>query len=157
MASAPIPLTQFDANKKHSDRERWICIYPAYINSKKSRQEGRKVAKENGVDNPSYQEIKDVLGVTGLQFLVENKLYPRERSKELQCRGRIRVQIKNDDGKPIKDEFATRDSVLLYLGKSIPQLKSRQNRQNEPAQQATTASSSSSGAGQKKGGKNKRR
>lgn len=156
MASAPTPLTQFDANKKHSDRERWICIYPAYINSKKSRQEGRKVAKENGVVDPSYQEIKDVLGVTGLQFLVENKLYPREKSKELQCRGRIRVQIKNDDGKPIKDEFATRDSVLLYLGKSIPQLKSRQNRQNEPAAQATTATTSSSGASQKKG-KNKRR
>lgn len=155
MATAAVPLTQFDANKKHSDRERWICIYPAYINSKKSRQEGRKVAKENAVDNPSYQEIKDVLGVTGLAFLVENKLYPREKSKEIQCRGRIRVQIKNDDGKPIKGEFATRDSVLLYLGKSIPQLKSRQNRQNEPAQQAAAASSSS-GTSQKKG-KNKRR
>ncbi|XP_063698279.1 signal recognition particle 19 kDa protein [Culicoides brevitarsis] len=156
MASAPIPLTQFDANKKHSDRERWICIYPAYINSKKSRQEGRKVAKENAVDNPSYQEIKDVLGVTGLQFLVENKLYPRERSKELQCRGRIRVQIKNDDGQPIKEEFATRDSVLLYLGKSIPQLKSRQNRPNDAAAQPTT-SSSSTGVSQKNKSKNKRR
>lgn len=156
MATAAIPLTQFDANKKHSDRERWICIYPAYINSKKSRQEGRKVAKENAVDNPSYQEIKDVLGVTGLPFLVENKLYPREKSKELQCRGRIRVQIKNDDGKPIKGEFGTRDSVLLYLGKSIPQLKSRQNRQNEANVQQTAATSTSTGASQKKG-KNKRR
>lgn len=157
MATAAIPLTQFDANKKHSDRERWICIYPAYINSKKSRQEGRKVAKENAVDNPSYQEIKDVLGVTGLPFLVENKLYPRERSKELQCRGRIRVQIKNDDGKPMKEEFGTRDSVLLYLGKSIPQLKSRQNRQNEPAQQAVAASSGASSSSSQKKGKNKRR
>uniref|UniRef100_A0A336MX53 CSON004935 protein n=1 Tax=Culicoides sonorensis TaxID=179676 RepID=A0A336MX53_CULSO len=155
MAGAPIPMTQFDSNKKHSDRERWICIYPAYINSKKSRQEGRKIAKENAVENPSYQEIKDVLGLTGLSFLVENKLYPREKSKELQCRGRIRVQIKNDDGKPINPEYPTRDSVLLYLGKSIPQLKSRQNRQNEPAQQAS-ASVSTSGTSQKKG-KNKRR
>lgn len=83
-------------------QKRWICIYPAYINSKKSRQEGRKVAKEYCVDNPTYQEIKDVLSnstlkvgvenktyqeikdalaASTLNVCVENKLYPREKSK----------------------------------------------------------------------------
>lgn len=26
--------------------DRWICVYPVYINSKKSLAEGRKIAKE---------------------------------------------------------------------------------------------------------------
>lgn len=60
---------------------RWICIYPAYINSKKSRQEGRKIRKELCVENPTFQEMKDVLSVSNLRIGIENKLYPREKSK----------------------------------------------------------------------------
>lgn len=56
-------------------KKRWICIYPAYINSKKSRQEGRKVAKQYCVDNPTYQEIKDVLSSSTAKVGVENKTY----------------------------------------------------------------------------------
>lgn len=89
-------------NAKHSDKERsveqntqqssiqftsfaffcrWICIYPAYINSKKSRQEGRKIRKDLCVENPTHQEIKDILLVSNLRIGIENKLYPREKSK----------------------------------------------------------------------------
>lgn len=60
---------------------RWICIYPAYINSTKSRKEGRKLRKDLCVENPTYQEIKDVLSVSNLRIGIENKLYPREKSK----------------------------------------------------------------------------
>lgn len=60
---------------------RWICVYPAYINSKKTRQEGRKVRKDLCVENPTYQEIKDVLAASNLRIGVENKMYPREKSK----------------------------------------------------------------------------
>lgn len=60
---------------------RWICIYPAYINSKKTLAQGRKLPKESCVENPTHQEIRDVLITTGLKVGVENKLYPREQSK----------------------------------------------------------------------------
>lgn len=60
---------------------RWICIYPAYLNSKKSRQQGRRLAKEHCVEHPTFQEIKDVLSVCKLNIGVENKMYPREKSK----------------------------------------------------------------------------
>lgn len=60
---------------------RFVCIYPQYINSKKTRQEGRKIKKENCVENPTYQEIKDVLALTNMNMYIENKIYPRERSK----------------------------------------------------------------------------
>lgn len=43
-------------------------------------------------------------------------------------RGRIRVQIKDDDGIPINSEFPSRESVMKYIGESIPKLKTRQNR-----------------------------
>lgn len=43
-------------------------------------------------------------------------------------RGRIRVQIKNDDGIPLKPEYSTRESVMKFIGEAIPKLKTRQNR-----------------------------
>ncbi len=40
---------------------RWICIYPAYLNSAKTRAEGRLLAKDKCLPNPSILEIRDVL------------------------------------------------------------------------------------------------
>lgn len=113
--------------------------------------------------------------MTKLQVGVENKQYPREQSKvnsiyivfktkhnfifdsqELLYRGRIRVQLKNDDCSPVNPEFPTRDSLLVYIGEKIPQLKSRQNKPAEPTASAgqPQPASSSSGGNKKK---NKRR
>nr|BAN20859.1 conserved hypothetical protein [Riptortus pedestris] len=143
--------TGWSPDKTHSDRERWICIYPAYLNSKKTLAEGRRVPKEKGVENPTYQEIRDVLSAAGLKVGVENKLYCREKSKEMLYRGRIRVQIKNDNGSPLNPDFPTRESVMLHACAMIPKLKSRQGKHtSEPAQ------SSSGGGGGKKKGKGRR-
>ncbi|KAL5291006.1 SRP19 family protein [Megaselia abdita] len=157
MAAAPPVKRNWSSALKHSDPERWVAIYPAYINSKKTRQDGRRIPLEQCVENPTYSEIRDVLTTTKLQVGVENKQYPRERSKELLYRGRIRVQLKNDDGTPVNPEFPTRESLLVYIGEKIPQLKSRQNKPAEPAAsgQPQVASSSGGGGGNKK--KNKRR
>ncbi|KAL0269337.1 UNVERIFIED_CONTAM: hypothetical protein PYX00_007107 [Menopon gallinae] len=122
-------MTSFHPTKKHSDRERWICIYPAYINSKKTRKEGRIIPKNKSVENPTHQEIRDVLIAQGLKFGVENKLYCREQSKELPFRGRIRVQLKNDDGTPLNADYPTRESIMLMLGEMIPKLKTRVGKQ----------------------------
>lgn len=48
--------------------------------------------------------------------------------QEMLYRGRIRVELKNDDGTPIKAEFPNRESVMKYIAESIPKLKTRQNR-----------------------------
>lgn len=147
-------------NKNDCTFFRWVCIYPAYINSKKSRQEGRKLKKDICVENPTFQEIKDVLSVCKLNIGVENKMYPREKSKELLYRGRIRVQLKNDDGTLFNPEYPTRDSLLLHLGTMIPQLKSRQgNRSSADSshQPQQSTSGGGGGAGSSKKGKGKRR
>ncbi|KAG7307863.1 hypothetical protein JYU34_006473 [Plutella xylostella] len=140
-------ITSWNPQKKHSEVERWICIYPAYINSKKTLTQGRKLPKSSCVENPTHQEIRDVLVSTGLRVGVENKLYSRENSKEMMYRGRIRVQIKNDDGSPLKPEFNTRESVMKFIGESIPKLKSRQNRPAD--QQPQAAQTNKQGKGKK--------
>ena len=46
--------------------------------------------------------------------LIQNKVYPRERdTKDIKFRGRIRVQLRNDDGTPKQEEFP--DSECLYI------------------------------------------
>ncbi|XP_021187545.3 signal recognition particle 19 kDa protein [Helicoverpa armigera] len=135
-------ISSWNPEKKHSDVERWICIYPAYLNSKKTLAQGRKLSKSYCVENPTHQEIRDVLVAAGLRVGVENKLYPREPSKEILYRGRIRVQLKNDDGTPVKPDLPTREAVMKHIGESIPKLKTRQNRPADQPQQAAQTSKS---------------
>jgi len=86
---------------------RWICIYPAYLNNKKTLAEGRIIPKKFAVENPTYQEILEVVKASGFNAEVENKQYSRECSKEWQFRGRIRVQLKNDDGTPCNQTLSS--------------------------------------------------
>lgn len=104
--TANLNVGSFNPNKKHTDKARWICFYPTYINSKRSVSDGRKIPLKLAVENPTLNEIKDVLLNAGFNIELENKAYPREPNK-YECRGRIRVQLKNDDGTPIKQDFKT--------------------------------------------------
>ena len=68
--------------------------------------------------------LPQVLVHAGLTLGVENKVYPRERDVfDMKSRGRIRVQLRNDDGSPVLERFPDRNSVFSYLGESIPKLK----------------------------------
>ena len=98
-----INVGSFSALKKHSDPSRWVCIYPAYLNSKKSVTEGRQIPTSLAIDNPTCGEIRDVLMAAGFKVEYEpHKVYPRELMKyEMLSRGRVRVQLKNDDNTPV--------------------------------------------------------
>ncbi|XP_053360681.1 signal recognition particle 19 kDa protein isoform X2 [Clarias gariepinus] len=91
-----------------ADENRYLCIYPSYINSKKTLAEGRRIPTEKAVENPSCAEIKDVLTAAGMNVRVENKLYPREWNRDVQFRGRVRVQIKQEDGSLCQEKFTSR-------------------------------------------------
>ncbi|XP_016924601.1 signal recognition particle 19 kDa protein [Drosophila suzukii] len=161
MAAAAPMRQNWNPSIKHNEMERWICIYPAYINSKRTRQEGRRLPKENCVDNPTYIEIRDVLSVSNLQFLMENMKYCREKSSELQVRGRVRVQLRNADGTLFNNDFPSRESIMLHIASKIPLLKTRQNKPGESyhqqSQPQSSASGSGGGGGGGKKGKGKRR
>ena len=68
-----------------------------------------------------------MLDDAGVTFVLEKKLYPRERRKENDFIGRFRIHLKKSDGSPVMEQFPTRESVMLYLCEKIPQLKSRTN------------------------------
>ncbi|XP_076080880.1 signal recognition particle 19 kDa protein-like [Mytilus galloprovincialis] len=143
------------AGFKHTDRERWICVYPAYINSKKSLKEGRRLQKQICVENPTCQEIKDVLIQSGLHIGIENNVYPRELDhRDPKCRGRVRVMLKTEDGEPFSEKFPDRDSVLTFIAETIPKLKTR-IAGNQSSQQPAQTQQASKGGQKKKGRKGK--
>jgi len=139
------PVGAFNNTRKNSEMSRWICIYPAYLNSKKSLSEGRKIALAKAVENPTCGEIRDVLVNAGFKLAVENKVHPRELNKfEMLYKGRVRLQLKNDDNTPCLPNFPTSlclvfkflklcfvgffilgDAVLDYVAETIPKLKTR--------------------------------
>eukprot|EP00095_Tigriopus_kingsejongensis_P012346 snap_masked-scaffold198_size266703-processed-gene-0.17 protein:Tk12346 transcript:snap_masked-scaffold198_size266703-processed-gene-0.17-mRNA-1 annotation:"unknown" len=126
----PPPLRHYgpEVTFQHSDPERWVCLYPAYLNSSKTRQEGRLLPKAKCVHNPTFMEIREVLANSGWNHLVERKVYPRERSREFEFYGRLKVQLKHDDGTPLKAGFTNRESILMHVAQMVPQLKSRLNK-----------------------------
>jgi signal recognition particle subunit SRP19 len=88
---------------------RWICIYPAYIDSNKTRVAGRRVPKSRAVERPTCFEISDVLTAANFKVGLEPKFYPREQSNEEEARGRVRVQLKNEDGTLVNPAFPSRN------------------------------------------------
>jgi signal recognition particle subunit SRP19 len=139
----------YSKSGKPSDMSHWICIYPCYINCKKTISQGRKVNASKAVENPTCNEIKDVLANAGLKCEVEkHKVHPRELDKyEMLYRGRVRVQLKNDNDTPIKQNLPSRDSILMYLCETIPKLKTRNS---SSAQSSHQESSGHSKKGKKK-------
>jgi signal recognition particle subunit SRP19 len=113
------PIGSFNPQRKHSEQSRWICIYPAYLNNKKTVAEGRRIPLDKACENPTCNEIRDVLLNAGFKVELEaHKVHPRELQKyELLYKGRVRVQLKTDDDKPVKENLDNSKFFffLLYI------------------------------------------
>ncbi|MBN3315208.1 SRP19 protein, partial [Atractosteus spatula] len=129
---------------------RFVCIYPAYLNSKKTIAEGRRIPVEKAVENPTCTEMRDVLTAAGFNVLVENKMYTRELNRDVQFRGRVRVQLKREDGSLYLEKFESRKDLMLYVAEMIPKLKTRTQKTGGGDQNAQQ------GEGGKKGKKKKK-
>ncbi|XP_028604279.1 signal recognition particle 19 kDa protein [Podarcis muralis] len=134
-----------------NDKSRFICIYPAYINNKKTIAEGRRIPLEKAVENPTPTEIQDVCAAVGLNVLLEkNKMYPREWNRDAQYRGRVRIELKTEDGKLCQPQFPTRKAVMLYAAETIPKLKTRTQKMGSSDQSLQQGEGSKKGKGKKK-------
>ncbi|NXV47553.1 SRP19 protein, partial [Uria aalge] len=130
---------------------RFICIYPAYLNNKKTIAEGRRIPIDKAVENPTSTEIQDVCAAVGFNVLLEkNKMYPREWNRDVQYRGRVRIQLKQDDGNPCLPQFPTRKSVMLYAAETIPKLKTRTQKMGGSDQSVQQGEGGKKGKGKKK-------
>lgn len=79
------------------------CLYPVYFDSTRSREEGRRVRKEDAIPNPLAREIVDALSHIGatlgvaLQIVLEpTKTHPKDWANP----GRVKVLIRRE-GRPI--------------------------------------------------------
>ncbi|GAB7353984.1 hypothetical protein MBLNU459_g4579t1 [Dothideomycetes sp. NU459] len=104
-----------------ADRERtkhYQCLYPVYFDATRSRAEGRRVAKDEGVANPLAQDIANAvsqLDVAGQVVFEPGKIHPKDWANP----GRVRVLIK-ENGKPagrgtIKNKHQLYTLVAEYL------------------------------------------
>ncbi|KAH0486212.1 MAG: hypothetical protein KVP17_000094 [Porospora cf. gigantea B] len=69
-----------------TDVSRWMTLYPAYVDSTKSRPQGRRVGREDAVADPTSQEVAEALEELGAPHVWENKHYSRDFLQEGRCR-----------------------------------------------------------------------
>uniref|UniRef100_A0A286XJT3 Signal recognition particle 19 kDa protein n=1 Tax=Cavia porcellus TaxID=10141 RepID=A0A286XJT3_CAVPO len=123
------------AARSPADQDRFICIYPAYLNNKKTIAEGRRIPISKAVENPTATEIQDVCSAVGLNaFIEKNKMYSREWNRDVQYRGRVRVQLKQEDGSLCLGQFPSRKPfffLMTNLGSRIDYSLSTQKSKKE--------------------------
>uniref|UniRef100_A0A2K5Q666 Signal recognition particle 19 kDa protein n=1 Tax=Cebus imitator TaxID=2715852 RepID=A0A2K5Q666_CEBIM len=100
-----------------ANQDRFICIYPAYLNNKKIITEGRRIPISKAIENSTATEIQDVCSAVGLNvFLQKNKMYSREWNCDIQYR----------DGSLCLVQFPSHYTlIMLYAAEMIPKLKTR--------------------------------
>ncbi|VTJ58622.1 Hypothetical predicted protein [Marmota monax] len=103
------------------------------------------------VENPTATEIQDVCSAVGLNVFVEkNKMYSREWNRDVQYRGRVRVQLRQEDGSLCLVQFPSRKSVMLYAAEMIPKLKTRTQKTGGGDPSLQQGEGSKKGKGKKK-------
>eukprot|EP00741_Cyanophora_paradoxa_P000402 tig00000404_g393.t1 len=103
---------------------KYLTIYPIYVNSKKTVAEGRRIAAEKGVENPTVQEVADVCKYLKLDVEIQaDKCYSRDYMQ----RGRVKVRIKDENNQLINPDIKSKKDLLLKLGALIAKLASRAN------------------------------
>eukprot|EP00434_Breviolum_minutum_P021925 symbB.v1.2.019353.t1/scaffold1564.1/size111405/4 len=96
------------------DISKWSILYPNYINSKKTVQEGRRIAEKKACEHPRAFEMAEVCEYLKIPHVCEpDKAYPRDWL----IRGRIH----------------SKKDLMLKMGELIPKLKSRANGPPGPA------------------------
>ncbi|KAK4630983.1 Signal recognition particle sec65 subunit [Fulvia fulva] len=102
---APQIARMNDAERQRYQREQqeksksYQCIYPAYFDATRSREQGRRVQKSDAVENPLAREIVEALANIGkdlnvaLQIVLEpTKTHPKDWANP----GRVKVLVKKD-------------------------------------------------------------
>ena len=90
---------QFQSPATTQDTEahkHYQCIYPLYFDASRTRAQGRRVGKEQAVENPLARTIVDATAALGIQTVFEpGKMHPRDWGNP----GRVRVLLKDKRGR----------------------------------------------------------
>ena len=83
-------------------------IWPAYLDASKTRAEGRRVSRDQAVDEPTVDEIAKAVQQVGYDAVIERDMtYPRE----YEPRGRVLVQGADD---ATKNDLV--QAIAAYVG-----------------------------------------
>lgn len=77
-------------------------------------------------------------------------MYSREWNHDVQYRGRVRVQLKQEDGSLCLVQLPSRKLVMLYIAEMIPELKTRTQNSGGADPSLQQAEGSKKGKGKKK-------
>ena len=95
-------LEKVEETKLTEEEKKYVKVYPIYIDKNLKCSQGRKISSQSCTENPKVKDIEKVCKeILGLKCKVEAKSHPRDWEK----RGRVIVQIKDNDNKFIKEEI----------------------------------------------------
>lgn len=97
-------------------KDRRVCLFAAYLDARKTVAQGRKIPKDAACDVVTCMEIHAACAELKLESAVENKSYPRDTW----CRGRVRVRLFDDGGKPCNPAVPNRRTLMLEVAKLVP-------------------------------------
>jgi signal recognition particle subunit SRP19 len=103
--------TQFQSTTDDSKYKDFQCIYPVYFDKTRSRAQGRRVGKENAVENPLAREIVAACMILRLETLFEPaKLHPKDWSNP----GRVKVKVKGARNPLVNNSKSAMTKFLLW-------------------------------------------
>ncbi|KAF2767882.1 signal recognition particle, SRP19 subunit [Teratosphaeria nubilosa] len=107
--------------EQEQKRKHFQCIYPVYFDSTRSREEGRRVKKEDAVPNPLAREIADALAQIQYSKQIQlsivfepQKTHPKDWANP----GRVRVLVKND-GKPVSAKVQNKYHLYKLISEHL--------------------------------------
>jgi signal recognition particle subunit SRP19 len=64
-----------------TEKKKWFVIWPAYLDKKKTRRQGRRLPLQEAIAKPTTKKISEALQSLGIECITkEKKLYPRSSS-----------------------------------------------------------------------------
>lgn len=140
-------VPDYEAFSMNSKYKTYPCIWPTYIDSNKSTKEGRRIQKDMAVDNPSVEDVSEVLESIGVRHAVQPyKGYPRDVESRWDNPGRVlydieqmrnklrTVEIADDNGDDdddvpmLSDESMTQKQCWRFIASKIDIMDGRKNR-----------------------------
>ncbi|CDF32415.1 unnamed protein product [Chondrus crispus] len=99
------------------DPRRWVVIYPPYLDKLRTEAQGRKIAKDKCVENPTIKEVFDCAQLLKFQTaLALNKAYCRDSW----ARGLVRIKLFDEVGKPVREDIPNRRTLYAKVAELIP-------------------------------------
>eukprot|EP01138_Halocafeteria_seosinensis_P016448 gb/GECG01016779.1/.p1 GENE.gb/GECG01016779.1/~~gb/GECG01016779.1/.p1 ORF type:complete len:182 (+),score=29.64 gb/GECG01016779.1/:1-546(+) len=128
------------------DIAHWIMVYPCYLDGSKTVKQGRKVPKEICGDchGPTVMDIRECCIKWGLRHAPEIK---HRHPRDWRSYGRVRVELKDEQGNVVNEQFPTRRKLFEELARTIPTLESRKKRLEQMKQQMQGKAGSSAATG----------